>query len=772
MNDRIWLKQPARIWEEAFPIGNGKTGGMVFGNTDVERISLNIDTLWSGHGKEKLRKNTASVLETIRKKILEDNPEEAEFIMKEQFLNDWNESFLPLGDIFVEYKNLEGNVKNYVRELRMNQGVSVTNFEKGERKIQTSTFCSVKKNLLVIELTCDKKIDFEIWFDSKLQHVVSNGINNAFGIQIYGEAPSRVFPNYYETEESIQYNSEHPGMEFYGILKICVDTGSIIYKGKHCVVTGAKKVICFFCAGTTYEQNKGQIIGPIEKVIEKCTKSVKQMDFTNYEKLLRLHQKSFSEYYERMSISLSQKEIEIPTNERIERFQKDDSDTGIVEVLFNYGRYLLMSCSQPGSMAANLQGIWNDKLRAPWSSNYTTNINLQMNYWLAEKSNLSEFHEPLFELLSNCVDSGRKTAREQFGCRGWVANHNIDCWYQTSPVGALATRPSSKYGYFPMASGWLCLHIWEHYKYTNDKSFLAKYYIVLKEACNFYVDYLVQFESGYTTCPSTSPENLYYNKRKSECALSKGSTMDISIIRMLFSAMINVTEILNCDLELKKNLENILAKLPPYGLRENGALREWEEDYDEVYPTHRHVSHLIGLYPGNEFVNDQNLLEGCRKSLNYRDYDGTAWCKVWKACLFAKLKDGEMTYKQLKRFMVPMESTEIEYQESGLLSNCICTPPFQVDGNLGVSAAIMEMLVCDTVGTVELLPAIPNIWSSGAVKGMKIVGGHELSFKWINNKVCNISIFGAKNEQLTIKCDEKNETVMLKKCEFSNIIIE
>lgn len=766
MNDTLLLKRAASIWEEGYPVGNGKIGGMVFGKTKTERIALNIDELWSGYGKEKIREHGYETLYEIRKKMRENDPVGAEKLMKEKFLNEWNESYLPLGDLYIQY-GIDGEIKNYSRFLELEKGTAICEFEKSGIKIREQVFCSRIPETLCVKISANSKLKLEFWLDSILRH---NYEINGTTYSIYGTAPSNVQPNYIQCEEPVKYMEDHKGMGFCAMLDIIPVGGRQSKKEGKIVIEGTDTVFCYLTAVTGYDMEMGSIAKSLEETRELCESKRRAVRKYTFNRIYGEHVKEFSALYKRMDLSVGGDESFLPTDVRLENFWKDGQDEGIIELFFHYGRYLLISCSREGTMAANLQGIWNDKMRAPWSSNYTTNINLQMNYWMAEKANLSEMHLPLFELLSHCVESGRKTAREQFGCRGWVANHNIDAWYQTSPVGAESPKASSKYGYFPTASGWLCLHIWEHYLYTGDRSFAEKYYLVLMEACLFYLDYLQEKDGKYVTIPSTSPENLYYNEKGEECALSSGSTMDMAIIRMLFRAGIQFGRIFDRDEALCREMEKMIQKMPDYQIADDGSLMEWEKDYREVYPNHRHLSHMIGLYPGRELEERKEFWSACGKTLEKRGPFGPAWSKVWKCCLFARLRNGEKAYEQLRRVLEPMGSTEIEYSESGCLPNLLCTPPFQIDGNLGAPAAIMEMLVADREGEVELLPAIPEKWKNGYVTGMKIYGGHELSFWWENGKVYKVALKGGKNEKFIVKMNNEKQKINLESCRITNIL--
>ncbi|MDO4765088.1 MAG: glycoside hydrolase family 95 protein [Eubacteriales bacterium] len=768
MNHRIWLEQPAKIWEEAFPVGNGELGAMVFGDYKRERIALNIDTLWSGYGKRKTKIGSAPILTQIQKEIIAHRPAKAEELMKDKFLNEWNESYLPLGNLYFELEN-GGSITEYKRELLLKEGIAVTSYKVKDNRIRVETFVPAFEKAIVVQIKSDKNIKLKLWMDTPLKHQVE--ISNS-AISFFGNAPSKVQPNYYECEDPIVYSEETPGMAYFCIARIMASSAKIRQDEKALLVEAGKTVSIMISASTAYNRENGKITYSLEEIRQQTISAMERITKEEEFALLEKHKQEFSGIYNRVQLSLTEREYDRPSNKLLEEFSKSQTQAELMELMFNFGRYLLISSSRPGTMAANLQGIWNDKLRAPWSSNYTTNINTQMNYWLAEKSNLSEMHLPLFQLLKNCMDSGRQTAKEQFNCRGWVANHNIDCWHHTGPVGNLAKRPSVKYGFFPGASGWLCFHIWEHYLYTKDIEFLSEFYPVMKEAVLFYIDFMQVIDGKYEIVPSVSPENLYYNDRGEECALSISTTADISIIKMLLKSTIEAANELNMDEGFCEELQTILLQMPEYKISQAGYLQEWKEDYKEVYPTHRHISHLIGLYPGYEFESRPKLQNACYQTLKRRTMEGTAWCKVWKSCCYSRLKKREEAYQQLCGFLSPMKSTEIEYLESGCQDNLLCTPPFQIDGNLGIVAAILEMLIQDKKGVVELLPACPNEWPKGKIRGVKIKGNHTIDFEWRESRIVEVTIKGGCEEELIVIFNEEKRVYLMEKDRILNIYAE
>lgn len=765
MEHKIWLEQPACCWEEAFPVGNGSLGGMVFGKTGTERIALNIDELWSGNGKSKNQGKPKEVLPKVREKMRQGKCQEAEEILQKDFLCDWSESYLPLGDLMIQYEK-EEKIFKYRRELDLRQAIAFSTFQNENNCIKEEVYVSYPDKILVCKIRMSEARDLKVWLESPLMHERKSTSDACF---LYGNAPSRVYPNYYDCDEPVLYDKENPGMGYCVGVIAGRESSCVIEEDKLCFY-GVKEVVLYLYASTAYDKKTASIAKGIDEVREETRLYLQKISEKKENEIRKEHLQNHKKLYERCELNLYGTKSEHPTEQSIEKFSKQ-KEKGLVELMFHFGRYLLICSSREGTMAANLQGIWNDKIRAPWSSNYTTNINLQMNYWAAEKTNLSELHMPLFDLLENCVPTGSRVAEELFGCSGWVINHNVDAWMYAAPVGKLAKKPSAKYGFYPAASGWLCLHIWEHYLYTSDKKFLEKYYSVMKGACDFYLDY-IQEEDGIKIYPSTSPENLYYDKEKNQCALSVNTTMDCAVIRCLFMAMIHTAEILEKDSLYVKKLCAVIEKIPGYQINATGQLQEWSEDYEEVYPVHRHISHLFGLYPGRDYKMTERYYDACKKTLEHRTMEGTAWSKVWKTCIYARIRDGEAAYEQLAGMFHLRTGNRIEYETSGCYRNLFTAEPLQIDGNLGFTAAVAEMLIRDDEECIELLPALPKAWDKGKITGIKIIGGHTISFSWKNHKVDSIILETNGVFVKNIKINGKLTKINLGECQKTNIMIE
>lgn len=755
-NWKLIYDAPAEIWEEALPLGNGSLGAMTYGRIQEDRINLNLDTLWSGFGREKGNTKGKPDWKFIRELLKKRQEKEAEDYLKENVLGDWTESYLPAGDLVLKLQ-VESEIKKYNRDLELNTAIQTTSFEISSVKIKKEMFVSIEDNFLAVHIQADKpEITMEIMLESPLHHQFYE-IKGSNQIGIEGRAPSYVAPNYYNCEEPIQYE-EGKGIRFaLQALAWCIE-GEMKKRENTIVIEKAKEVVIYLTGETDYG------VWGID-LKEKCKKTLDRIIKTDYYDLKYKHQKAFSFYFDRVEFQLEEEEEreEITTKERLKRFQKH-GDLELIALLFHYGRYLLISCSKAGTQCANLQGIWNISMRPPWSSNYTTNINTEMNYWMAESCNLSEFHEPLITLIQKAAENGKKTAQDLYGLPGWVAHHNIDIWGQTTPVGGLAKDENScVYGMWMMGSGWLCRHLWEHYCYTLDKTFLNDIaFPLIKGAVEFYAAYLTSYEDYLVTIPSTSPENLFLGEDGKPHAVTIASTMDISIYKDLFTYYQKICEIL--QIEDSYGIEEKLRKLPPWKIGKYGQLQEWYEDYEETDIKHRHVSQLYGLYPADLIEGEKELEDACKVTLNRRGDDGTGWCIAWKANLWARLKNGERAYQLLKNQLRFVNDKEIGVQGGGTYANLFCAhPPFQIDGNFGYTAAVCEMLLQSQKGKIELLPAIPEQWKNGRVKGLKARGGYTIDFIWKEKEVIQMRIKAIEAGEILVKMNGKEKRIFIEK---------
>ena len=743
--------EAAKFRYDGLPLGSGDFGARVNSYEYYEDISLNIDTLWSGEKKDKINPLfSPDKLEQIREHILKKEYKEAEEISKTYLLGDWTECYLPAGNLKIKYLNEDINYKAFKRELSLDNAVYTTTVENNHIKRNMTAFVSFCDSTFAALLDGNgKALELEISLESQLKHSIKVDGNR---ITLKGKAPIYAAPNYFNIEEPIKYE-DNKGLNYVLMLDVVIRRGELCINGDKLIIKSVDKIE-FYMTGDTDYKNK-------ENLENFCSKKLDKMKKTGFDEALRQHKEAYTPHFKSFDISLS-KEDNRDTLKAIKEAEKSDNGY-IYGLMLQYARYLLITSSKEGTECANLQGIWSDILRAPWSSNYTVNINTQMNYWIAESTGLADFHKPLFELLKKVSKNGEDTADRLYRARGWVSHHNIDIWGHSTPVGLNASDNNpSVYGLWQMSGAWLCRHLFEHYLYGRDVEFLRNTaYPIISGAVRFYLDYLVEVDSYLVTIPSTSPENTFLDEKGEEHALTYASTMDISIIKELFINYLKIQDILCVPRDAE--IENTLKKLPPFKISKSGALCEWLLDYEEKDIRHRHVSHLYGLYPGN-IIEDEKLKTACKTTLERRGEDGTGWCIAWKACLYARLKDGESAFRLLKNQLRLTTEEQILSNGGGTYPNLFCAhPPFQIDGNFGFAAAIVEMFIQGDENKIELLPALPVAFSTGFVKGIKARGGYSLDIFWKNGMVMKVRIATVEEGKVRICYNGKEETIVFEK---------
>ena len=763
----LWYRQSADKWTEALPIGNGRIGAMMFSGVKDERVALNEDTLWSGYPRSKNNPDAHKYYAEAQRLAAEGRLKEAQTLIEDHMEGEFSECYLPMGDMYIQH-DIEGDVQNYTRLLDMRSGLNICEFDAGDAHFKRTSFISYPDQVMVMFIESSKpgSVNFSAQFESQLR---SDIIAEGSAICADLRAPSCAKPVYVDEKDAVTYSDdpEKMGIRCRAVISASADGGNIGSADGRINVRGADSAMIIIAARTSFNgaDKSPETEGRDEKAdVARDLDAIKGFEF---DRLLERHLSDFVPLFDRVRFELAGEPDDMPTDERLRRFRDEQSDPLLYEQIFHYGRYLTFSASRPGTVATNLQGIWNPHLRAPWSSNFTVNINTEMNYWPAEVCGMSDMHQPLMALIQAMRKNGRETARLHYGAEGSVAHHNTDIWAMTNPVGN-GKRDSAVWAFWPMSFGWLCRHMVDHYEYNPDADALKNEVVPTLEDCAlFYLSVLRENDEGkLIITPMTSPENSFIYEGETR-AVARSAAMTCAIVYETFENLLRLSKKAGIEDDVTRRVREALPRLKQFDIGSKGQLLEWDREYEEAEPHHRHTSHMYALHPAHLITpeagkpsgadcpdeykspigNQAALADACRATLNLRGDDGTGWSLGWKINHWARLLDGDHAFRLLKRQLRLVEESDYNYKKGGgTYPNMFdAHPPFQIDGNYGTCAGIAEMFCQGYRGNLLLLPALPSEWKSGHMYGLRAPGGLTVDIDFADGKLKLVRLYAERD---------------------------
>lgn len=772
--------RPAEHLEEALVIGNGTLGAIVYGGTEKNRISLNDITLWTGEpDREVTTPDAYKAIPTIRELLEREDYRNADWEqLKVQ--GHYSENYQPLGALAIDYGKPMGKVSDYHRRLDITDATAYTEFRRGEILSSCDYFASAPDSVIVIRLRSDapEGLQVVLSFGSLLPHSVKAKENE---ISVEGYAAYHSYPVYCDDIKDKHHYDPERGIHFRTLVRVLSSEGKVkSFPSGELKLEGSREAVILIANATSFNGFSKDPVAEGREYRNRVAARIELASQKTYEQLLRTHVDDYKSFFDRVELDLGKTAPEVaalPTDRQLLLYTDKAQHNPELEALyFQYGRYLLIACSRTSGVPANLQGLWNENILPPWSSNYTVNINLQENYWAAETTNLSELHRPLLDFITNLSHTGKQTAKAYYGVeKGWCLAHNTDIWAMTCPVGLHFGAPT--YACWTMGGAWLATHIWEHYLFTQDKEVLRRNYPALKGAAEFCINWLVEKDGKLITSPGTSPENRYLTPEGYAGSTLYGCTSDLAIIRECVTDACEAARVLDIDFSFRKQAVKTLARLLPYQVGKNGNLQEWYHDWQDEDPQHRHQSHLFGLYPGHHLSVKETpeLARACARTLEIKGFETTGWSTGWRVNLYARLQDAKnayLIYRRLLRYVSPDNYRGKDARRGGgTYPNLLdAHAPFQIDGNFGGCAGVAEMLVQSSAHAITLLPALPEEWKDGSVKGICARGGFVVDMVWKNGLVTSLRISSRKGGKTKVYANGKTIRLNLKSGETKQVI--